>query len=117
MVKILAALVAALSILNSSGASPGAPEKVAALVTALHVSDAYGAVSTHLCLHIILKTHAKSNHVSIGVANLWVIEAIINNNRSKFLLSKLVLCGVCRKHFMYKYMHHSCTLSCVHVEC
>ena len=32
MVKILAALVAALSILNSSGASPGATEKVAALV-------------------------------------------------------------------------------------
>ena len=35
MVKILAALVAALSILNSSGASRGATEKVAALVTAL----------------------------------------------------------------------------------
>ena len=32
MVKILAALVAALSILNSSGDSPGATEKVAALV-------------------------------------------------------------------------------------
>ena len=32
MVKILVALVAALSILNSSGASPGATEKVAALV-------------------------------------------------------------------------------------
>ena len=32
MVKILAALVAVLSILNSSGASPGATEKVAALV-------------------------------------------------------------------------------------
>ena len=36
-VKILAALVAALSILNSSGASPGATEKVAALVTALYI--------------------------------------------------------------------------------
>ena len=35
VVKILAALVAALSILNSSGASPGATEKVSALVTAL----------------------------------------------------------------------------------
>ena len=35
VVKILAALVAALSILNSSGASPGATENVAALVTAL----------------------------------------------------------------------------------
>ena len=35
VVKILAALVAALSILNSSGASPGATEKVAALITAL----------------------------------------------------------------------------------
>ena len=38
MVKILAALVAALSILNSSGASPGATEKVAALVTALKIT-------------------------------------------------------------------------------
>ena len=36
MVKILAAL----SILNSSGASPGATEKVAALVTALNKSHA-----------------------------------------------------------------------------
>ena len=32
MVRILAALVAVLSILNSSGASTGAAEKVAALV-------------------------------------------------------------------------------------
>ena len=38
MVKILAALVAALSILNSSGASPGATETVAALVGALLVA-------------------------------------------------------------------------------
>ena len=37
VVKILAALVAALSILNSSGAT----EKVAALVTALHTIE-YG---------------------------------------------------------------------------
>ena len=35
MVKILVALVAALSILNSGGANPGATENVAALVTAL----------------------------------------------------------------------------------
>ena len=38
MVKILAALVAALSILNNSGASPGATEKVEALVGALLVA-------------------------------------------------------------------------------
>ena len=37
--QILAALVAALSILNSSGASPGATEKVAALITALHIGN------------------------------------------------------------------------------
>ena len=45
MVKILAALVAALSILNSSGAIPGATEKVAALVaraTCSGASHSYG---------------------------------------------------------------------------
>ena len=40
MVKILAALVAELSILNSSGASPGATEKVAALVARATCSGA-----------------------------------------------------------------------------
>ena len=40
MVKILAALVAALSILNSSGASPGATEEVAALVARATCSGA-----------------------------------------------------------------------------
>ena len=37
VVKILAALVAELTILNSSAARPGAAEKVAALVTALNI--------------------------------------------------------------------------------
>ena len=41
VVKILAALVAAISILNSSGASPGATEKVAALVVAALVTALY----------------------------------------------------------------------------
>ena len=40
MVKILAALVAALSILNSSGPSPGATKKVAALVARATCSGA-----------------------------------------------------------------------------
>ena len=40
VVKILAALVAALSILNISGASPGATEKVAALVARATCSGA-----------------------------------------------------------------------------
>ena len=40
MVKILAALVVALSILNSSGASPGATEKVAAVVARATCSGA-----------------------------------------------------------------------------
>ena len=40
MVKILAALVAALSILNSSGASPGATKKVAAIVARATCSGA-----------------------------------------------------------------------------
>ena len=40
MVKILAVLVAALSILNSRGANPGATEKVAALVARATCSGA-----------------------------------------------------------------------------
>ena len=52
---------------------------------------------------------------------LWpicrLLMQIINHNRSKFLLNKLVLTGVCCKHFMYTCMHSSCTLSSVHVEC
>ena len=40
-----------------------------------HVSDAYSTVSTHLCLHFILKNHAESKLDSDIVANLWVIEA------------------------------------------
>ena len=36
-----------------------------------HVST----VATHLCLHFILKNHAKSKLDSNIVANLWVIEA------------------------------------------
>ena len=82
-----------------------------------HVSEAYSTVSTHLCLHFILKTHAKSKLIVI----LWPIcglsMQIINHNRSKLVLSKLILTGSCCKHFMYTCMHHSCTLSCVHMEC
>ena len=40
-----------------------------------HVSDSYSTVSMHLCLHFILKNHAKSKLDSNIVANLWVIEA------------------------------------------
>ena len=46
-----------------------------------------------------------------------LLKKIKNHNRSKFVLSKLVLTGVCCKHFMYPCMHRSCTVSCVHVEC
>ena len=48
MVKILAALVAAVSILNSSGASPGATEKVAGLVARATCSGA-----SHSSVYII----------------------------------------------------------------
>ena len=44
-----------------------------------HVSDAYSRVSTHLCLHFILKNHAKSKIDSNFVTNLWVIEANFNS--------------------------------------
>ena len=67
-----------------------------------HLSDAYSTVSTHLCLHFILKNHAKSKLGSNIVANLCVIEAIINHNRSKIVPSKLFLTGVKTFHvYMY----------------
>ena len=51
---------------------------------------------------------------------LWpicgLLKQIINCNTSKFVLSKLVLAGVCCKHFKCTWMHRSFTLSCVHVE-
>ena len=47
-----------------------------------HVSDAYSTVSTHLCLHFILKSHAKSKLDSNIMANLWVIEA---NHKSQYI--------------------------------
>ena len=72
-----------------------------------HVSDAYSTVSTHLSLHFILKNHAKSKLDSNFVINLWVMEQILTHNRSKFVLSKLVLTGVCCTHFMYI---HVCTV-------
>ena len=43
-----------------------------------HVSDAYSTVSTNLCLHFILKNHAKSKLDGNFVDNLWVIEANFN---------------------------------------
>ena len=47
--------------------------------TTEHVSDAYSTVSTHLCLHFILKNHEKSKLDSNFVSNLWVIEANLNS--------------------------------------
>ena len=56
-----------------------------------------------------------------SIVILWpicgLLKQIINHNRSKFVLSKLVLTGICCKQFMYTCMHRSCALSCVHVEC
>ena len=66
-----------------------------------HVSDTYSTASTHLCLHFILKNHAKSKPDSNIVANLWVIDANYKSQQIVFVLSKLVLTGVCCKHFMY----------------
>ena len=56
MVKILAALVAALSILNSSGASPGATKKVAALVVVVTCSGA---------------SHSSGNNVTWDHVCIW----------------------------------------------
>ena len=50
MVKILAALVAALSILNSSGASLSATEKVAALVARATCSGASHSSGLTVCI-------------------------------------------------------------------
>ena len=40
-----------------------------------HEADTYSTVSMHLCLHFLLKNHAKLKLDSNIVANLWVIEA------------------------------------------
>ena len=60
MVKILATLVAALSILNSSGASPGATEKVAALIARTTCS---GASHSSAYLHIRLLNFSTLEYV------------------------------------------------------
>ena len=80
-----------------------------------HVSDASSTASTHLCLHVILKNHAKSQLDSNIFSNLWVIEA--NYKSHQIEICKPVLIGVCCKHFIYTCMHRSCTLSWMHVEC
>ena len=57
----------------------------------------------------------------IVIVILWpicgLLMQIINHNKSKFTLSKLVLTCVGCKHFKFTCTHRSCTLSCVHVEC
>ena len=55
----------------------------------------------HLWQYLILKNRTKSKLDCI----LWVIGEIIKHNRSNFASSKLVLTGVCCKHFMYTCMH------------
>ena len=52
---------------------------------------------------------------------LWkicgLLKQIINHKKTKFVLSKLVLTGVCCKHFMYTCMHRSCRLLCTWSVC
>ena len=82
-----------------------------------HVSDAYRTVSTHNVCLLYWKITLNRSLIVIFWPICGLLTKIINHNRSNFLLSKLVLTGVCCKHFMYTCMHHSCTLFCVHVEC
>ena len=78
-----------------------------------HVSDAYSTVSAFYFWKIMLNRSL----IVILFQICGLLKQIINHNRSKFVLSKLVLTGVCCKHFMYTCMHRSCMLSSVHVEC
>ena len=64
-------------------------------------------VSTHLCLHFILKTMRNRSLIVILLPICGLLKQILTHNRSKFVLSKLVLTGVCCKHFMYI---HVCTV-------
>ena len=80
MVKILAALVAALLILNSSGASPGATEKVAAPVARATCS---GASHSSAC-DLLSQPHLVTAHVrravkqrSVKYAKLTVADSKI----------------------------------------
>ena len=79
-----------------------------------HVSDA-SAVQYQRIYVWILFWKIMLNRILIAI--LWpisgLLKQIINHNRSKFALSKLVLSGVCCKHFMYTCMHCSCTCTCL----
>ena len=78
MVKILAALVAAISILNSSGASPGATEKVAALVARATCSGA---------------SHSSANHQLFFITSVSskVFECVVSDCLGRFIENSGVL--------------------------
>ena len=63
-----------------------------------HVSDAYSTVSTHLCLHLFWKIMLNRSLIVTLSPIYGLLKQIINHNRSKFVLSKLVLTGVCCEH-------------------
>ena len=86
------------------------PTKVAAVSPFGMVQNTYRTrtVSTHLCLHFILKIMLNRSLKVILWPFCWLLKEIINHNRSKFVLSKLVLPGVCCKNFMYTI--HVCTV-------
>ena len=86
-----------------------------ACVSVYSWDDIHACVSHNMSTNItiVILWH----NITIVILWLGLLKQIINHNRSKFVLSKLVLTGVCSKHFMYKWMHRSCTLSCVHMEC
>ena len=84
-----------------------------------HVSDAYSTVQyqrIYVCI-LFWKIMLNRSLIVILCPICGLLKQIINHNRSKFVLSKLVITGVCCNHFMYTCMHRSCTLSSVHVEC
>ena len=68
-------------------------------------------VSTHLCLHLFWKIVLNRSLIVILWPIWGLLKKIINHNRSKFVLSKFVLTGVCCKHFMY-----TCTVCTVRVH-
>ena len=82
MVKILAVLVAALSILNSSGASPGATEEVAALVARATCSGASHSSAYMLKISMLSSSNKRSS---------VVIECLCEENKTNCMAGKTLI--------------------------
>ena len=95
MVKILAALVAALSILNSSGVSPGATEKVAALVARASCGGASHSSAYHTVFTLLLTLKLQSSNYCTFIRNIVHYLEIYNYRNCTFNFLKFGPLHIC----------------------